>query len=143
MGTRNETKADRKRVKNETGLRSPSTGVLVMTRRSGEEDFAGSAGEVGSNFSDGFGSSSERVLTRRLGEGDFAGSAGEVESTVSDGLGSSSERRPLDGEETFSLLASVVDMVDTARRDGRRLGNEEGTEGVEHVHERPASISMP
>lgn len=54
-------------------------------------------------------------------------------SNLSDGFSLGSERGPSGGGEAFSLLASVVDMVGATRRDGRRLGNEEGTEGVEHV----------
>lgn len=98
IGTWNETSTDRKRVKNETGLGSPSTSAV----------------------------------TQRSGVGD---SSGEIESlsNLSDGLSLSSERGPSGGEEAFSLLASVVDMVDATRRDGRRLGNEEGTEGVKHM----------
>jgi hypothetical protein len=84
-----ETGTDRKRVKNETGLGSPSTGAV----------------------------------TRRSGVGDFSG---EVEEVESKGFGSSSE------EKAFSLLASVNDMVDATRRDGRRLGNEDGTVWVKH-----------
>ena len=79
-----ETRTDRKRVKNETGLGSPSVGAV----------------------------------TRRSGVGDFSR---EVEEVESDGFGSSPERVPLGGEKGFSLLASVDDMVDATRRDGRRL----------------------
>ena len=96
-------RTDRKRVKNETGLGSPSTGAV--TRRSEVVGFSGEAEEGEPNLSDGF------------------------------GLGS--ERGPSGGEETFSLLASIVDMMYATRRDGRRPENEDRTEGV-HV-----SISMP
>ena len=90
-GYADETRTDRKRVKNETGLGSPSTGAV----------------------------------TRRSGVGDFSG---EVEEVESNGFGSSSgERGPLCGGEAFSSLASIDDMVDATRRDGRRLGDEDGT----------------
>ena len=98
MGTWNGTRTDLKRVKNETGLRSASTGAV--TRRSGVEDFSGEA-EVG-------------------------------ESDLSSGFGLSSETGPSGGEKVFSLLASIVDMGDTTRCDGRRLGKR-GTEEVEHA----------
>jgi hypothetical protein len=65
--------------------------------------------------------------------GDFSGEARDVESNRSDGFAPSPERGPLGGEEAFSLLISVVDMVDATRRDRRRLGNEDGTEGEGHA----------
>jgi hypothetical protein len=73
---------------------------------------------------------------RRSGVGDLSGEAEEVESNLSsaDGFVPGSERDSLCGEETFSLVASVVDMVDATRRNGQRLGNEDGTEEVEHMH---------
>ena len=98
MGTWNGTRADLKRVKNETGLRSPSTGAV----------------------------------TRRSGVGDFSGEAKVGESNLSSGFGLSSEIGPSGGEKVFSLLTSVVDMVDATRRDGGRLGKR-GTEEVEHA----------
>ena len=66
--------------------------------------------------------------------GDSSGEA-ESEFNLSDGFSLSSEEGP-SGEkdsEAFLLLASFVDMVDATRRDGRRLGNEEGTERVNYV----------
>ena len=64
----------------------------------------------------GSGSPSVGAVTRRSGVGDFSGEAEE-----SDGFGSSPERGPLGGEKGFSSMASVDDMVDATRRDGRRL----------------------
>ena len=77
----------------------------------------------------GSGSPSVGAVTRRSGVGDFSGEAEE-----SDGFGSSPERGPLGGEKGFSLLASVEDMVDATRRDGRRLYLSQACS---------ASISMP
>jgi hypothetical protein len=74
---------------------------------------------------------------RRSGVGDFSGEADEVESNLSSAAADSfvpgSERDSLCGEETFSLEASVVVMVDATRRNGQRLGNKDRTEEVEHI----------
>lgn len=68
---------------------------------------------------------------RTSGEGDFSGEA-KVEFKLSDGFSSGPERGPVGGEDAFSLLASVADMMDATRRDGRRL-DEKWTAGVKHA----------
>ena len=69
---------------------------------------------------------------RTSGDGDFSGEA-KVESKLSDGFDSSPERGTVGGgEDAFSLLASVADMMDATRCDGRRL-DEKWTGGVKHA----------